>query len=664
MSFLHIDLETRSRCNLLTEGVYNYATDPSTEIICMAYAFDNNPVKLWTPGLAFPREVQDHFTAGGLCYAHNAAFERLMFECVFANCHGVREPQLHQWLCTSYMARCNNMPASLELCARALKLPHQKSLRGRELIRLLSIPQSDGTFNKDPDLLQEMYDYCRQDVEVERAIEQRLAQPSSRDWQDYFVSEQINDAGIRIDVELAAAAADYAEEEQEDLRAQVEILTEGEVTKVRGENLKAWINNRLSDEHKALMIQGKKVTLNKSTRERLLAEPELDAVCREVLECSDAASRASTAKFTNMLQRRDPITDRVYGAFVANGASASGRYSARGLQLHNFPREGFEDPEAVRNEIVEAHAEGCYPNLEGTILTSLAKMLRPALIPPEGKSFVISDWSAIEGRVAPWLADTPQAERKLKLYRDGRDVYIEGYASMHNVKPDTVTKEQRQEGKVAELALQYQGGYRAFQTMARNMGLVIPDQMAEAIKLRWRQTNPWAVDYWATLERAAYSAARNSEVWYQAGRVNFISVDGILAGGRTLLAQLPCGRLLTYPDVRFELDKFDREGLTCMRSAFHPKVNEKHWPRSSLYGGLLLENVTQGTAASILRDSLRECNANGLTVVAHVHDEIVVETDRPEEHKELLEGLMVNVPFWAEGLPLAVEAEIKERYCK
>lgn len=669
---LHIDFETRSRTDLLKHGAYLYAHDPSTRILCLAWAFgDDDEPDLWVPGTPFPAEVRDYFAEGGPIYAHNAQFERLIWA------HH-RPIPVHvdndRWRCTAFQARCSNMPAKLEDCARALRLGHQKDARGASLIRQLCVPRSDGSFCDNPTLLEELYEYCRQDVRVERAIHQRLREPTDEEWQDYLVGEWINDNGVGIDIPLAKACVEFAADETEELRQEVEQLTRGAVTKVRGEKLKAWVYGELPDELQHLMEKGGKIQLTKAVRERLLDEGDLPPVVREVLEASDAASKSSVSKYQAMLDRSDE-DGIVRGAFVANGASASGRYSARGLQLHNFPRNVFDDPQAVRDEIIEALAEDCYPEFPGgdqRIMTNLARLLRGALIPQPLNRFLVSDWSAIEGRFAPWLSDSRDGEAKLEMYRMDLDVYSHTFARMNHIPIGAVTPPQRQIGKVAELALQYQGGYRAFKAMAAGYDVRVTDEEAEGIKHRWRAANPWAVDFWQTLEKAAIASVENPGAWYPAGRVRYITLPGVIVGNLTLFCQLPCGRFLTYPDVRIDIEDGPygpSKKLTHLRAAFKPKQGEREWPRGSLYGGLLLENITQGSAASLLRHALRECERRELLVVAHVHDEIVVEshTMSKQEYEHDLQALhqiMNTTPEWASGLPLKADVEQMARYGK
>jgi DNA polymerase len=241
--------------------------------------------------------------------------------------------------------------------------------------------------------------------------------------------------------------------------------------------------------------------------------------------------------------------------------------------------------------------------------------------------------------------------------------------AIYNCEYDDIIKDdpRRQVGKVAELALGYQGGSGAFQAMARGYEVIVGKSDAERIKDKWRKANPWAVKAWKNYETAAMRAVKNPGTRYNTGRVSYFCVAGILVGAKTLFCELPCGRLLTYPDVRLEMVPTpwgeERLGLTAMRSNWTPKATEKEWPRSSLYGGLLCENATQATAASLLRYALRAALEAGLKVVLHVHDELVVEC-APNAKPDMLHAIMNTAPAWAEGLPLHAPVDFMRRFGK
>lgn len=678
---INIDFETRSRVDLLSAGAYNYFADPSTEVVCMAYSIDAAEPELWLPGEPRPPRLVNAILGDYTFGAWNSTFERLCWDYIMEPEHGFPPIALEQWLCTAYMSRCSNMPNALGNAARCLNVEQQKESRGRELIKLLSVPQADGTFCEDPELLEEFYEYCRQDVRTEMAVRAQLRDPTSGEWADFFANERINDRGVRVDVALCQAAQVYAAEEESDLVDQITALTDGAVTKARGENLKAWVVDRLTEEQERLLVKyrngERKLSLDKWNRFRLLALDDIDPTVREVIECSDFAQKSSVGKFRAMGSLADPEDERVRGAIMCNGASASGRASSKGMQVHNFPRDCMDDPLEVRADFMdEIVPEDITDYFELPMMTVLSRMLRPALIPAPGHVFLDSDWSSIEGRVGPWLCQSKRGDEKVELYASGAPVYELAAAATFNVPVDKVTKDQRQIGKVEELSFQYQGGAKAFLAMARNYGISATE--AEATKYRdaWRRANPWAADkhqgIWARIEAAVHGAMRSPGQQFVVGRLNYFCVENILCGGLTLFCQLPCGRLLTYPDVRMEYvpAPWDEDELipaiTVLRAAFVPKVSETEWPRTSIYGGLLFENATQGTAASLLRWAVLEAEAEGLGVVFHVHDQLVVETpqERLDDDLVALRDIMNTTPDWADGLPVEADVEIAERFGK
>jgi DNA polymerase len=275
-------------------------------------------------------------------------------------------------------------------------------------------------------------------------------------------------------------------------------------------------------------------------------------------------------------------------------------------------------------------------------------MLRPALIPAEGKQFVVADWSAIEARVTAWLANDPQAEEVLQVFRDGRDIYKREAAGIYRVPEDAVDKDQRQIGKVAILSLGFGGGVGAFSAMGRNYGIVMEEADAKRIVDAWRRANPWAVRLWQRLEDGYTRALRNPGREFNTGRVTY------LYDGQHLWYSLPSGRILCYPFA-----KFDGDEITYVKAAWKPAAEAKEWPRARLWRGLACENIVQATAHDLLRHSLRQLD----DVVLHVHDEIVLETDDPDA-PNTLKQVMCTPPEWAQGLPLNAEVETMSRYGK
>lgn len=641
MKKLWIDFETRSRCDLGTKGVYNYAQDASTDVLCMSYAFDDDEVVTWTPDLPFPDSVRKHT---GRIYAHNAAFERLIFWYVLQV-----NFKLEQFYCTAAQARANCLPGSLEDVGRAISSSMRKDHRGGQLIRLLSIPMADGTFRQDAGLMAEMIAYCEQDVRAMRAVSNAMRPLSDQELADYHTNEQINDRGVLLDLPLAQAAIRYAAAELDEIQKLVNELTDGAITSVRSPRMREWVLERVGEQAKKLMWNGEKYSIDKTVRANLLLmenPDEIPAHVADVIQCADDLWASSVAKFNRLSSLADDEDCRVRGAFVFAGGSATGRASSYGAQVHNFTRKCADNPDEVRQAMVRGHA--IVPKYGKRITDVLKGMLRPALIPAQGKQFVVADWSAVEARVTAWASGDPQAEDVLDVFRSGRDIYKREAAGIYRVAEDAVTKDQRQIGKVAILSLGFAGGIGAFSAMGRAYGVVMTESDSRRIVDAWRRANQWAVKYWAKLEEAYTRALRNKGREFSAGRVTY------LYDGQHLWYALPSGRILCYPFAKFE-----GENITYVKAAWKPAADAKEWPRARLWKGLACENITQAIANDLLRHSLRQLP----DVVLHVHDEIVLETDDPTA-ADRLKQVMCTPPEWAEGLPLNAEVEVMTRYGK
>ena len=646
MSILWVDFETRSRCDLPARGVYNYAQDGSTQVLCMSYAFDDDEVVTWQPGEPFPERVRQHT---GQIRAHNAAFERLIFWYVLQINY-----DLTQFYCTAAQARANCAPGSLEDVGRFASANMKKDHRGAQLIRLLSLPQADGAFREDAALLAEMIAYCEQDVRAMRAISKAMRQLSPEELADYHVNERINDRGVLADVELCNAAVKYASAELIEIEEIVAEVTKGEVASVRSPKMREWVLERVGPEARKLMTvykdDEKKYSIDKTVRANLLllAEENPDEVppdVAEVIQCADDLWASSVAKFSRLAALADEEDHRVRGAFVFAGGSATGRASSYGAQVHNFTRKVAAAPEDVRHAMVRGHQ--IVPKYGKRVTDVLKGMLRPALMPAPGHVLIVADWAAIEARMNPWLSNEATSEAKLDLFRNNEDVYKHNASRTFHVPVADIDKDQRQIGKVQELACGYGGGVGAFAAMGRVYGVRLPESDARRMVDAWRRANPWAVSYWQKLESAYTRAMRHKGREFSAGRVAY------LFDGQHLWYELPSGRVLCYPYARLEDD-----GLSYAKASWKPAADAKEWPRARLWKGLACENICQAAANDVLRHTLRQFDS----VVLHVHDEVVLEV--PESESAALHRVMCTPPDWAIGLPLEAEVNVMRRYGK
>jgi len=644
LTILWCDFETRSRCDLPQRGVYNYMLDGSTSLLCMSYAFDDEDVETWTPRQPIPRRIRDYT---GQIRGHNATFERLAFWYLLD-----LPFRLEQFYCTAAQARANCGPGSLEDIGRFMGAGMRKDHRGAQLIRLLSIPRADGTFNDDPELMAEMVAYCEQDVRAMREVSKSLRQLSDEELSDYHVNERINDRGIRVDVELCRAAMKYADAELVEIQEIVVEVTEGAITSVRSPKMRTWVWDRVGPTARKLMTVYKddvaKQSIDKVVRSNLLAlaEENPDEVppdVAEVIQCADDLWASSVAKFSRLASLADDEDQRVRGALVFAGGAATGRASSYGAQVHNFSRNAHPRADEVRQAMVRGHA--IVPAFGKRVTDVLKSMLRPALLPGPGLQLTVGDWSAIEGRVNPWLANTPAGEKKLDVFRAGRDPYIvnagvtyhTSYEDIEAEYAETGKSDRRQVGKVQELACGFAGGAGAFAAMGRAYNVRMTEgEMKRAVNA-WRIANPWAPPWWSALEEAYMRAMRNPGHEFTAGRITYLYDE------QHLWYMLPSGRVLCYPFARLEAGE-----ITYAKASWKPAADATEWPRARLWKGLACENVTQACANDILRFALRRNN----DVVLHVHDELAGEG--PIE--------MNTVPPWAAGLPLESKVAVMDRY--
>ena len=624
-----LDFETRSECDLKTAGVYNYARHPSTQVLCMSYAVGDGMVQTWRPGQLLP-------VLTGQIRAHNAAFERLIFWHVLGH-----QIPLEQFYCTASQARANCAPGSLEDVARFAGTNMRKDHRGNYLVRQCCMPPF-----KD-ELIPELIEYCEQDVRTMRAASQAMRDLTDDELADYHANERINDRGVLIDVPLCQAAMRYAADELHEIERIVREVTNGEILSVRSPKMRQWVQDRVGPEALKLMERDDKFSIDKTARANLLAMDDPEQVppdVAEVIQCADDLWASSVAKFKRLFDLAGE-DHRVRGAFVFAGGSATGRASSYGAQVHNFTRQCADEPESVRHAMVRGHK--IVPKYGKRITDVLKGMLRPAIVPARGNKFVVADWSAIEGRVNPWLST--RGKDKLEIFESGLDVYKTNAAATFKTTYDAVTKDQRQVGKVQELACGFGGGLGAFAAMGRIYGINLPEFEARKMVDAWRRANPWAVYFWEALEIAYTRALRNKNKVFTAGKIQY------LFDGQHLWYSLPSGRVLCYPFARFEDD-----AITYAKASWKPAADAKEWPRARLWRGLACENVTQATAHDLLRSALRQFD----NVVLHVHDEIVLESETPDEDKIKLEAVMRTPPAWAVGLPLEVEATVMQRYGK
>lgn len=673
-SSLHLDWETRSAADLRQVGLHNYANDSTTDIWCGAFAFDDEPVETWLPGQPCPPRVHDHIASGGRVIAHNFFFEITMNNAVAVR-YGWPVMRPEQGECTLAMAYSMGLPGALEDAAMAVGLHLHKDMEGRGLMLRMSRPRKilpDGSLVwwTDDDKVQRLIAYNQQDVRVERELHKRLMPLSEKERKIWLLDYKINQRGVQIDRASATAAIMMAETLKAGYDREMDDATGGEVQTCGALiPMKKWLAERGLPEAQD--------GLAKQDLADILTREDVPEDVRRVLTLRQEAAKASTAKFATMLAVAGE-DDRLRNLFQYHGA-ATGRWAGRKVQAHNLPRDVPKAEKVERIlELVRAGDHEAIDMIYGSPMSMLSKCLRGFFVPAKGKVLVGGDYSAIEGRGAAWFCGE---DWKLKVFRDydagiGPGIYELTAARILHMSVDAITPEQRQAyGKVPELALGYQGGVGAFQTMAKTYGVKLDDERADQIKNEWRALHPKIKATWYALQDAAINAVRSPGDVYQAGHaarpVKFKKV------GSFLWCLLPSGRALCYPYPKLLPGKYG-EQLTymCVPSPDDKKKgkivadphNTANWARVATYGGSLLENITQAICRDLLAEAMLRLDAAGFSVVLHVHDEIVAEVfdlgDGMDAEMDAAEmtSVMGEVPAWATGFPIAVECEAMARY--
>ncbi|ASN73063.1 putative DNA polymerase [Ralstonia phage DU_RP_II] len=668
MTILHIDLETCSACELRDRGLHNYAADPTTDVHCAAYAFDDEPVEIWLPGQPCPPRVSAHIKSSGRVIAHNFFFEIELTNNVLARKHGWPKLSIEQGACTMAAAYAMGLPGALENAAPALGLAQRKDAAGKRVMLQLAKPRAEGGFwapETAPEKFEQLYAYCKQDVEVERALHHRLMELSDDEQRIWQLDYRINQRGIRVDLESIDKAIALVEQEKRRLDEEMLRVTGGVVGKcTEVQVLVKWIRT-----------QG--VEMNGLAKADVLdaLAGDLPPAVEAALRLRKEAAKSSTAKLVAMKERAS-ADGRVRGCFQYHGA-ATGRWAHRGIQPGNMPRPrpGMGEDE-INDVIANLHRHAYIDMMYGPTMDAIADSLRGMIVAEPGNDLAAVDFSAIEARVLAWLAGQ---ESVLDIFRTHGKIYEHAAASIYHVPMERVTKGQRQIGKVSVLALGFGGGVGAFQSMARVYGVKVPDAEADEIKSAWRAVHPAIVSYWYDLERAAIRALTDGGVQAVGPRGREVKFR---KAGSFLWLQLPSKRVLCYPYPELRIVDTpwgeQKEALTYMTeldSTTRKKLGNKvlpdpnangNWCRISTYGGSLAENVTQAVAADLLRYSMETLESAGYPITLTVHDEAVVEiaSSCDDRTLERIEELMAQTPAWAAGLPVSAEGWRGPRYRK
>ena len=677
MHKMHIDIETYSEADLTAVGVYRYASDPSFEVLLLAYSIDDGPVTVidCTEGPVEWDGVLDMLVDPKVVkYAYNANFERTCLSVMLEE-----EMPPEQWRCTMVHSLICGLPGSLAAVGVALGLPEdkQKDKQGKALIDYFCKPCKPTKANggrvrnlpfHDRDKWRLFIDYNRQDVVTEMEIEKQLqtiAKVPEREQRLWELDQRINDFGIRVDVPMVEKIVKYDDQRTEELKDEAKRIT-GLSNPNSLTQLKGWLAD-----------QGVNVeTLRKDDLDDLLKQDLPDDV-RRVLEIRKATGKTSTAKYAKMLGAVCP-DGRLKGILQFYGANRAGRWTGKLVQVHNLAKNYLPDLDTAR----ALACEGDFDTMQllyGETAFVFSELVRTAFIPSEGHRFVVSDFSAIEARVVAWVAGEQWV---LDAFRAGEDIYCKTASMMYHVPVEKhgQNKELRQKGKIAVLVCGYQGGVGAMRQMDK--GGTIPDEELQSVVDQWRAANPMIVKLWRDIEKAAITAIEERRVVKRGIRVPADNLEAREAmAGRAvrpysvregvglqfsykagnLYIMLPSGRNLCYFGARLKEGKYGQQIV-------YKGVNQttKKWEDTETYGGKLTENIVQGIARDCLAEAMLRVAVLGYQVVMHVHDEMIVDTDDPEPEEALKEiNRQMGTPIdWAPGLPLKGDGYICDFYKK
>ena len=645
---LHRDYETRSQAILKTVGTNVYASDASTTVLCCAYAVDEEPVQLWTPGNPVPAEfIEAAINPAWIVCAHGAHFEDAIERHVLHPRFGWPVFPIEKQRCTQAMALAVGLPARLSTAANALELGNRKDAAGERLMHQTSKPRRAHK-DEDPhqvywfdddDRLQRVYEYCRQDVETERELYNRLLPLSASEQILWELSRRINQRGFYIDRGFAQAARVIAEAAAPEIDTEISELTNGAVTGINQiARLQTWLQ-----EHGCIVK-----SLDRKAITKLLLT-ELPSKVQRVLELRLGGAQAAVKKINALLARVDD-DGRIRGAFRYHGAG-TGRWAGEGVQPHNLKRPVVDD----LNAAVAAVATGDYQHVRSLYprpLSVIGDCSRAMICAAPGHVLIGADFSSIESRVLAWIAGEQwklDAYRRYDATHDPRDEpYCETACQIFRVPSGSYTKDspERDVGKTCDLAFGYMGGINAWRKFEPDR---FTDEQVKRFNSEWRAAHPAIKRFWYDIDRAALTAVRERGRVVRCGPVLFKGT------GAFLLLKLPSG----HPQPRAVGDEQRQHVVFADNTAGQFKDCRNG---DGAYGGLWTENVVSGIARDLLADAMLRIEAAGYPIVLHVHDEIVAEAPEGFGSTDEFTHLMIRKPAWALDLPIAAKAWTGKRY--
>lgn len=661
MKTLSIDIETYSDIPLQKSGVYRYCESPNFEILLFGYSADSGPVQVvdLACGEKIPADVLDALTDDAVTkWAFNASFERVCLSRYLRDL-GISLDPFHDkhplsqevarflnpesWRCSMVWAATMGLPLSLEGVGSVLGLEKQKLTEGKELIKFFCQPcaptKANGQRTRNrpfhaPDKWDAFKRYNLRDVETEMGIQKRLAKFPVPDqvWEEYHIDQEINDRGVRLDMELVRAAIDMDTRSRQELTTAMKRMTSLENPN-SVQQMKQWLSDNGMETE----------SLDKKAVAELLKDAP--AELREVLSLRQQLAKSSVRKYQAM-ENTVCADSRARGMFQFFGAARTGRFSGRNIQLQNLPQNHLPDLAEAR-ALVRTGDSDAVKLLYEDVPDTLSQLIRTAFIPRDGAQFLVADFSAIEARVIAWYAGETWRQ---KVFEKGGDIYCASASQMFKVPVEKhgINGHLRQKGKIAELALGYGGSIGALKAMgAIEMGLT-EDELPPLVDA-WRQSNPRIVEFWWAVDRAVMEAVRYKHSTSSYG-LTFSCRSGML------FITLPSGRNLAYVKPKIGTNKFGGECIT-----YEGVGATKKWERLDSYGPKFVENIVQATARDILCYAMRTLRC--CSIVMHIHDELVIEAD-PRMSLDAVCEQMGRTPPWATGLLLRADGYATPFYKK
>ena len=645
MKSISIDLETYSSVNLQKSGIYRYCESHDFEILLFGYSVDGGEVMVvdLAIGEKIPQIILDALTDEKVTkWAFNAQFERVCLSRYLGHPFGeYLNPS--SWKCSMVWSAYMGLPLSLVGVGAVLGLEKQKLTEGKDLIRNFCVPCTPTKTNggrtrnlpdDDEEKWQSFKDYNKRDVETEVEIQKRLSKFPVPDeiWHEYHLDQEINDRGIKVDMDFVKQAIAMDEMSRTKLMDQMQKVTELDNPN-SVQQMKGW----LSENGVETDTLGKKVVA-----ELLKEAPEHLA---EVLKLRQQLAKSSVKKYSAM-ENAVCSDGRIRGMFTFLGANRTGRFSSKIVQLQNLPQNHMQDLKEARG-IVKSGDSEVLEMLYEDIPDTLSQLIRTAFVPKDGYKFIVADFSAIEARVLSWLAGE---DWRSEVFASGGDIYCASASQMFNVPVEKhgVNGHLRQKGKIAELALGYGGSVGALKAMgALEMGL--EEEELKPLVNAWRQANPYIVKFWWDVDRAAKKCIKEKQ-YQEIQNIKFHYRSGML------FIFLPSGRQLAYVKPKIGENIFGGESVT-----YEGVGATKKWDRLKSYGPKFVENIVQAISRDILMHAIKTlCSYR---IVAHVHDEVIIEAD-PSMSLDRVCKQMSRVPPWAKGLVLDAEGYECEFYRK